>query len=236
MNAELAPQSDGDAAGTQAKGEISMQSGEDNHEGALTTALTTRLPFDLVIRGARSSSLSMRGSIGPGEIQTNNLRIRSFEVNGEIHSEKDAPLQGTGKMYASDLFVSAFNLSEQVARALKIDQIGDMQPGTTIARLETDFKISEGSFNTTDLRIQELDGLGDANAQAGSFRLESALTVNYAAMVILSPDATARVKSVSTIVGLVVTALETNDRVSIPLNITGDLRNPEIQVDVSRIF
>jgi hypothetical protein len=139
-------------------------------------------------------------------------------------------------MYASDLFVSAFNLSEQVARALKIDQIGDMQPGTTIARLETDFKISNGSFNTTDLRIQELDGLGDANAQAGSFRLESALTVNYAAMVILSPDATARVKSVNTMVGLVVTALETNDRVSIPLNITGDLRNPEIQVDVNRIF
>jgi len=36
--------------------------------------------------------------------------------------------------------------------------------------------------------------------------------------------------------GLVVTILETNNRVSVPINVSGDVRNPEVQVDVSRIF
>jgi hypothetical protein len=84
--------------------------------------------------------------------------------------------------------------------------------------------------------MQELDGLGDATAPTGSFKIEAALTVNYIATVTLSAEATSRVKSSSTMLGIVVTVLETNNRLSVPININGDVRKPEIQVDVSRIF
>jgi hypothetical protein len=123
-----------------------------------------------------------------------------------------------------------------VARALKLDQIGDMSPGTAVAGLETDFQISQGTVHTTGLRIQQLDGLGDASSPNGNFKIESALIVNYAATVVLTPEATSRVKAVSPALGLVVTILETNNRVSVPINVVGDVRNPEVQVDVSRIF
>jgi len=123
-----------------------------------------------------------------------------------------------------------------VARALKVDQIGDMNPGTVVAVLETDFQISQGTVHTSGLRIQQLDGLGDATSPNGNFRIDSALILNYAATVVLTPEATSRVKSLSPALGLVVTILETNNRVSVPINVSGDVRNPEVQVDVSRIF
>jgi hypothetical protein len=128
------------------------------------------------------------------------------------------------------------NLSERVAGAFKLDQIGDMRPGTEINRIDTDFEIEQGVVRTPGVRIQQLDGLGDATAENGSFKIESALSLDYSATVMLSPEATARVKSISTTLGILVTVLETNNRLSVPLNISGDVRKPEIQVDVSRIL
>lgn len=232
LSASLAPHTAGDSgSGTQAKGDLTAQSEEDG-EAAL---FKTTLPFDLQIdRGA--SALSIGGSIGPGPIETRNLDVGAFNITGNIHSERGVPLAGTGQMSANQMFIRTINLSEQVSRALKVDQIGDMSPGTVIASLETDFQISKGTINTPGLRIQQLDGLGDATTQNGSFKIESALTVNYAATLIMSADATSRVKSISPMVGILVTILETNDRISVPINISGDVRKPEIQVDVSRIF
>jgi predicted transcriptional regulator len=37
-------------------------------------------------------------------------------------------------------------------------------------------------------------------------------------------------------IGLLATLLESNNQLSVPVRITGDLRQPEVQVDVSRIF
>jgi hypothetical protein len=105
-----------------------------------------------------------------------------------------------------------------------------------VSTLETDFQFSHSTVNTSGLRIQQLDGLGDATAQNGSFKIESALIVNYAATVNLSSDATSRVKSASPIWGVILTIFESNNRVSVPINISGDVRKPQIQVDVSRIF
>jgi hypothetical protein len=33
-----------------------------------------------------------------------------------------------------------------------------------------------------------------------------------------------------------VTIFDTNNQLSVPIKITGDLRNPDVEVDVSRIF
>lgn len=232
LNASLAPNSTGDSAGgTHAIGKLVVQSDEDGQADLLKATL----PIDLQI-DAGATALSAGGSIGPGPLETKNLTIGAVEVKGEIRSERGTPLTGNGHISATEMFIRTINLSEQVARALKVDQIGDMSPGTKLASLDTDFQISKGAFNTTDLRMQELDGLGDAIAQTGSFKIEAALTVNYMATVTLSADATSRVKSSSPMLGIVVTVLETNNRLSVPININGDVRKPEIQVDVSRIF
>jgi hypothetical protein len=198
--------------------------------------LKATLPFDLRIDGYDSPRLSVTGSIGPGPIETENIVIGSLAIRGEINANQNAPLTGYGQMSVNDLDIHTINLGERVARALKIDQIGDMGPGTAVARLETDFQISQGAFHTNGLRIEQLDGLGDATAQTGSFKIESALIVNYAATVVLSPEATSRIKSMNSALGIAVTILETNNRVSVPINVNGDVRNPEVQVDVSRIF
>jgi hypothetical protein len=231
FNASLAPNSSGDAAaGTHAIGKLIVQS-EDDGQADL---LKANLPVDLQIDGG--TALSASGSIGPGPIETRNLTIGAVELKGEIRSERSTPLTGSGHISATEMFIRTINLSAEVAHALKVDQIGDMNPGTKVAELDTDFRLSGGTFNTSNLRIQELDGLGDATAQTGNFKIESALMVNYMATVTLSADATARVKSSSSMLGILVTVLENDNRISVPININGDVRKPEIQVDVSRIF
>ena len=231
FHASIGPNSGGDSGrGTHVNGKLSVQSNEDGQ----AELLKAELPVDLQI--STGGALSVSGLIGPGPVETKNLNIGSVEVKGEIRSERNAPLTGNGHIAAADMFIPTINLSAEVARALKVDQIGDMSPGTKVASLETDFQLARGTFNTNGLRIQELDGLGDATAQTGNFKIESALTVSYVATVMLSADATARVKSSSPMLGILVTVLETDNRLSVPININGDVRKPEIQVDVSRIF
>ena len=232
LTASVAARNSGNSGtASQATGNLDVQSDDDGEADLFKAAL----PFDLLIaRGA--SVLSVDGSIGPGRIESKNVDVGSFTIGGSIRSESGAQLAGTGQMSVKDMFIRTINLSEQVSRALKIDQIGDMSPGTVIGSLETDFQISRGAINTPGLRIQQLDGLGDATAQNGSFKIEAALAVNYEATITMSADATGRVKAISPMVGMLVTILETDKRISVPINISGDLRKPEVQVDVSRIF
>ncbi|HJZ67284.1 MAG TPA: hypothetical protein VKF81_03985 [Blastocatellia bacterium] len=223
LNALMAPPG-------QIKGELAAQSNEDGEADVLKAAL----PFDLRIEG--NSPFTISGTVGPGPVQTRNLSVGDLSINGQLHTDPNSPLAGVGQISITQMFIPTVNLSENVASALKVDQIGDMNPGTRIASLQTDFQISRSTFNTSGLQIQDLDGLGDATADNGSFQIQSALTVNYAATINLSPEATARIKSISPVLGLLVTVLESNNRISVPLNIKGDIRRPEIQVDVSRIF
>lgn len=232
LHASLTPLTSGDSGhSSQARGSLVLGSEEDGEADLFKGTL----PFDIKIDD-HGPSLSISGSIGPGAIETKNISIGEFAIIGEVNSNKSEPMTGNGKLSANDLDIHTANLSEQVARALKVDQIGDMSPGTAVAGLETDFQILQGTVHTTGLRIQQLDGLGDATAPSGNFKIDSALIVNYAATVVLSPEATSRVRSLNPALGLVVTILETNSRVSVPINVSGDVRNPEVQVDVSRIF
>jgi hypothetical protein len=230
LNASLAPQGAGHSS--QARGTLLAQSQEDGEADRLEATL----PFDIKIEDRGSSVLSISGSIGPGSVETKNITIGALAISGEMTTNTNGPLTGKGQLSAHDFDIHTANISERVARALKLDQIGDMNPGTVVAGFETDFQILEGTVHTNGLRIQQLDGLGDATAENGSFKIESSLIVNYSATIVLTPEATSRVKSASPALGLVVTILETDSRVSVPINVTGDVRNPEIQVDVSRIF
>jgi len=96
-------------------------------------------------------------------------------INGEINSNRNAPLTGNGQMSANDLDIHTVNLSERVARALKLDQIGDYEPGHHSGDARNDFQISQGTVHTTGLSLQQLDGLEMRPAPNGSFKIESAL-------------------------------------------------------------
>ncbi|HEX8091857.1 MAG TPA: hypothetical protein VF762_23595 [Blastocatellia bacterium] len=230
-------------AASRAVGEIRAESDEaDDSE-----VLKTDLPFDLNIDRGAAPALSVSGTLGPGPLQTKNFSAKTFKLDGKISAGGEASPEagarrtisniiGNGHITSGEMFIPSVNISEQVARALNLGQVGDMGQGTGISSLETDFKIEQGVVNTSNLNIQQLDGLGDAAADSGWFKIESALMLNYAATVLLSPEATAQVKKASPLLGAAISLLESNNRVSVPVNITGDLRNPQVQVDVSRIF
>lgn len=218
--------------GKKIRGDLTVQSDEDGEAGQLSAAL----PLDVDIGGDRLRGLAVTGSIGPGPVESANMRIGSLMVTGDITARQASELTGKGRLTAEDLFIRTMNISERVARSLKLEQIGDMNPGTNVAKLETDFELSRGSVSTTGMRVQQLDGLGDATAQKGDFKIESDLVVHYDAAITLSAESTARVKSASPTLGLLVTVLESNNQLSLPITIDGDVRNPEIKVDVSRIL
>ena len=233
LNATLAPTSaDSPGGSSDIKGELTARSEDDGE----AEPLKATLPFDLRIERQGASAFSVSGSVGNGPFETRNLSVESFAMDGRIVSAPGTTLTGDGRISATNLFLPTINLSQKVAEALKIKQIGDMESGSRVASLETAFLISRDTISTTGLNLQQVDGLGDATAQTGSFKIEAALNINYKATVTLSADATSRVKSASTILGMLTTIFETNNRISVPVNIIGDVRHPQIQVDVTRIF
>jgi hypothetical protein len=172
----------------------------------------------------------------PGQL-TGHINSR-FRLSGLLRSFQETvpTIVGDGHVSSSGLFIASVNLSQQVAQALKLNQIGDMNQGTQTGALESDFHIEQGVIRTSNLRIQQLDGLGDATANDGWFKVDATPTFNYAANILLSDDATAKVKSTSALVGAAVSVLEVNHRVTVPVNLSGEVRNPQVAVDVQRLI
>lgn len=180
---------------------------------------------------ALSSKLQMAGQI------TGHVNAR-FKLGGLLRGfqEMVPTIVGGGRVSSTGLFIASVNLSEQVASALKLGQIGDMGQGTKTGALEADFQVEQGVVRTSNLQIQQLDGLGDATSDEGWFKVEAAPTLSYAASLLLSNDATAKVKTTSPIVGAAVSLFEVNNRIAVPVNIAGDVRQPQVQVDVRKFI
>jgi hypothetical protein len=172
----------------------------------------------------------------PGQI-TGHIKAQ-FKLGGQLRDFQTAvpTIVGSGRVVSDRLFIASVNLSEQVARALKLSQIGDMNQGTELGAFEADFHIDQGVVMTSRVQIQQLDGLGDATSEQGWFRLEAAPTINYAASVLLNSEATRQVKKTSPMIGAAVSMLEVDQRIAVPLSISGAVSNPQVQVDVRKLI
>jgi hypothetical protein len=102
-----------------------------------------------------------------------------------------------------------------------------------MGKLETDFHIDRGTVTTNGLRIEQLDGLGEATAPQGWFKVEQALVLNYKVDLLLSPETTAQMKSAYPMAEWL-SIFQNSDRFGVSVNVTGSLRNPQIQVDYLR--
>lgn len=202
-------------------------------EGAET--LNTDMPFDLTIAPGVDSGMTIKGSFGPGPLATRNLSAVLFKVDGEFLSTRTSNTSGKGHISASAIEIPTVNVSERVAGAARVNQLGDMKPGTGISQLETDFNFAEDVVNTMNLQLVALDDLGDATAAVGWFKMKPELTLNYAATIRLSQAATAQLKtSANPLISAAVAVLADSNGLEVPLNITGNVRNPQVQVDIMR--
>jgi hypothetical protein len=202
-------------------------------DGAET--LKTEMPFDLTITPSANPGTSVKGSFGPGALETKNFSAGQFKVDGEFLSERTSNTSGKGHISASAIQIPTVNLGERVAGAARVNQLGDMNPGTGIGQLDTDFNFAEDVVNTTNLQLAGLDGLGNATAAAGWFKMKPELTLNYTATMVLSREVTAQLKtSANPLIAAAVAVLADRNGLEVPLNITGNVRNPQVQVDILR--
>ncbi len=230
LTADINPDKD-EPASRHATGTLRIAS--DEADGADT--LKAELPFALTTTPAADSGTTIKGSFGPGPLETKNFSAVLFKVDGEFLSGHAANTSGTGHISASAISIPAFNVSEQVAQAARVNQVGDMKAGTEISVLETDFNFAGDVVNTTNLQLAALDGLGDATAASGWFKTKPELTLNYAATITLSKEATAQLTtSANPLIGAAVAVLDDRSGLAVPLNITGDVRHPQVQVDILR--
>jgi hypothetical protein len=172
----------------------------------------------------------------------------SGEVSGHINAEFDLrgeagdfqrvfpTWSGAGSLSSDHLFMPGFNVSEQFARVLKIDEIGEMNAGTAMAGVTGRFRLEEGLLNVKDLNVEKFDGLGQALVEQGWIRFGDEPVMNYTATVTLSPETTEQVKSAGLLFGAITSLLRRENQLTIPVSVTGDVRNPKIRVDVGRIF
>ena len=213
--------------------------------------------YDGNLRGRLQLDLTNQQFAAQGEVQNLNLDTAlasklqmpgqltghinaQYELQGLLGNFKEMvpTIMGDGHVTSNGVFISSVNVSAQVARALNLPQIGDMNPGTAMGALEGRFHIEQGTLRTSNLHIQQLDGLGDATSEQGWIKIEATPTptLDYAANLLLSRDATAQVKTTSPLIGAAVTIFESDNRVSVPVNILGEVRNPQVQVDVKRLL
>src|SRR5262249_36946115 len=270
------------------------------------------LPFDLRFEKKGSSNISIKGSIGPGSVETRNFAAQSFkssidadgrkatldqieaalydgtlkgrseidmsgprtrflaegdvqnlnidqaitgkldipgQITGHVNSRFKlsgdvdnfpaalAALSGAGQVSSDDLFVSGLNLSAQVARALKVDRIGDMSPGTRIGHIETAFQVEQGTLTANNLHIERIAGLGDAASAQGRIKVseqngKSSVSMDFPATITMSAEAMGQVKSAMPLLGAAMSLLAGGSRVTIPITIQGDVRNPSVQVNL----
>lgn len=186
---------------------------------------------NLNVDQALASKLQMTGQI-TGHINA------QFKLAGQMRAFQETvpTIVGDGRVVSQRLFIASVNLSEQVARALKLSQIGDMNQGTELGAVEANFHIEQGIVTTNQVQIQQLDGLGDATSEEGWFKVGAAPTFNYTASVYLSNDATAQVKTTSPLIGAAVSLFEVNNRIAVPVSITGEVRAPQVEVDVRKFI
>ncbi|HSE98461.1 MAG TPA: AsmA-like C-terminal region-containing protein, partial [Blastocatellia bacterium] len=211
------------------------------YEGSLTGRMEVDLASQqFTIEGA-VTHLNLDQALGsklqvPGQI-TGHIDAQ-FKLDGALRNFQETipTVSGGGRLSSNEMFIASVNVSEQVARALRLNEIGDMSAGTKLGSLQSDFQITRGEMRTTNLSIQQLDGLGDASSNQGWLRVASAPVLDYSATVLLTADATARVKSTSPLLGMAISILEYNNRVAVPVSIRGEVRNPVVQVDVSRLL
>ncbi|HKP13227.1 MAG TPA: hypothetical protein VJZ91_14000 [Blastocatellia bacterium] len=207
----------------------------DSNDGDGAELLKADMPFDFTLTPSPNPGTTVKGSFGPGPLESKNFNAGQFKVDGEFLSASAAAASGKGHISASDIRIASVNVSERVASAARVNQIGDMNEGTGISRLETDFNFAEDVVNTTNLQLAALDGLGDATAPAGWFKMKPELTLNYAATVVLSRDAAAQLRtSANPLIGAAVAVLSDGNGLEVPLNITGDVRHPQVEVDIMR--
>jgi len=205
----------------------------DESDGA--ELLKTDVPFDFTLTPSANPGTTIKGTFGPGPLETKNFKADEFKVDGEFLSGNDAATSGKGHISATAIQIPTVNVSERVAGAARVKQIGDMNTGTAISRLETDFNFVEDVVNTTNLQLSALDGLGDARASAGWFKMKPELTLNYAATITLSRDAVAQLRtSANPFISAAVVVLADNNGLEVPLNITGNVRQPTVEVDILR--
>ena len=220
-----------DASGRHATGTLHVAS--DEADGA--DLLKTDMPFDLTATPGANPGTTVEGSFGPGPLETKNFSATLFKVDGKFLAGRTTNTSGAGHISASVIALPALNVSEQVARAARVNQIGNMNAGTEISVLETDFNFSQDVVNTTNLQLAALDGLGDATAAAGWFKMKPELTLSYVATINLSREAAAQLKtSANPLIGAAASVLSDSNGLEVPLNITGDVRHPQVQVDILR--
>lgn len=230
LTADISADKDNPAA-RHATGTVRVDSDESN--GA--DLLKTDVPFDFTLTPGANPGTTIKGSFGPGPLQTKNFKAEEFKVDGEYLSNHASATSGKGHISATAIQIPTVNVSERVAGAARVNQIGDMNTGTAISRLETDFNFAEDVVNTTNLQLSALDGLGDARAAAGWFKMKPELTLNYVATMTLSRDAVAQLRtSANPLIAAAVAVLADGNGLEVPLNITGDVRQPTVEVDILR--
>ena len=223
-------------------GSVTLKQMEMNlYDGSLTGNLQLNLGTQRFDAEGEAQNLNLDTALAsklqlPGQL-TGHINSH-FKLGGLLRSFQETvpTIIGDGHVSSPGLFIASVNISQQVAQALKLSQIGDMNQGTQTGALDADFHIEQGVIRTSNLQIQQLDGLGDASANEGWFKVDAAPTFSYAANILLSDDATAKVKNTSPLIGAAVSVLEVNHRVTVPINLSGEVRNPQVSVDVQRLI
>lgn len=183
----------------------------------LDNALTGKLQIPGEIKGHISAEFNLQGDAGQLE--------QVFQS-----------WQGDGHILSGQLLLPGFNVSEQVAHALSINRIGQMDAGTEMTGITGKFRLENELLTAEGLAVEGFDGLGQARIERGWLNFGNPPKLNFTATAILSPEATEQVKASGLLLGAITTWFEKEKRLTIPVSVTGSVRNPSVQVDVRRMF
>jgi len=167
----------------------------------------------------------------------------TFTLKGEVGQfpASIATVTGNGQMSSNDLFLGGVDLGRQIAQKLAVAPLGTTRSGVSIAHAESAFEINHGLIAIENLKLNGLGGLGDAVANQGWLKIstganQTSVDLNFPSTVTLSPETTTTIANSNPLYGAAIALLQRGNRLTVPVSITGNARQPNVEVDASRIL
>jgi hypothetical protein len=184
---------------------------------------------------ALGQALASRPDLG-GTIQ--GQLTADFDGTGEL-GDFDwtiVSLAGTGHLAVDDARLTSTNVLAEITRQGGFKNISFDEPGTHADRVESAVRMGGGRLYLENATVYGVNGYADLRVPSGWIDLRKPATMEVAADAILLPALFQKVKSSGGIADVLISSVNGNSQVTVPLVVSGPIEKPTVAVRWSTVL
>lgn len=205
------------------------------------SSLNLAAPNNRFTAAGTVTSVSLGQALAPRPDLANTLdgRMTSrFDVTGEL-GDFDwtvGSLRGGGHVVLDDARLSSVNLLSEIAQQGGFQRIEFAEPGTHARRIETGVRFEGGRVHFENATVDDINGYANLRADSGWLELKSPATISLTGSATLLPPLFEKVTQADPVAGAVISAVNANSQVTVPLTVSGPVTSPAVSVQWGRVL